>query len=143
MKHLHSFDNFISESLYEINENSSSDVYFTIPWIRDNEKSKYKKINDVLNFAEKAIEALPDILERTNPGVFNVDDIGFELGPYNTQSVYVNKKKDMVPDYDKIKTDKEFKKYFEEAASNGYGFVNAPVAGKSKNFSSFFRLNKQ
>jgi len=138
MKYVKTFETHLAEvsnSSAEINE-AASEVYYTLDWNRDNEKKKYEYVNDMMDLAEKGMKALPDILEETNPDMFDLDSIGFAFKG-NAAFVFANIKKEFKPygvNYSKIEDDKEFRKYFDLASSNLDSY-------SSKMFSSYFRLD--
>jgi hypothetical protein len=131
MKHLQTFESFSDEAL-----NEAVDKYYTTAWARENEKNRADYTNKMIDLAEKAIKALPAILEECCPGVFDTKDLGFAFKG-NAAFVFANvanQKDRMGLDYGKIEDNKEFQKYFDLASSN-------LDSNSSRMFTSYFRLD--
>ncbi len=132
MKHIHTFESFSAEALNEAVGN------YTTAWARENEKNRAIYANKMIDLAEKAIKALPTILEDVCPGVFDTKDLGFEFVNASTAFVFANVKnqKDRIGglEYGKIEDNKDFQKYFDLAGAN-------LDSGSSRMFSSRFRLS--
>jgi len=126
--------------LYESAEviNEAVTKYYTVEWNRNDAKEIFDYKNKIMDLAEKGMKALPAILEETNPGLFDVDNIGFAFKG-NAAFVFANTKDGsykgrMNIDYDKIEDNKEFKNYFDMASMN-------LDSGSQREFSSYFRLD--
>lgn len=150
MKHITSFESFVGEGAFhaaladarkqggldESTLNEAVDQYYTVDWNRTNEKNIFDYKNKMMDLAEKALAALPAILEETNPGLFDVENLGFAFKG-NAAFVFANakgKKERFALDYGKIEDNKEFGKYFDLASANLDSY-------SAKNFSSYFRLD--
>jgi len=166
MKHVTSFESFVNESAfhaalanakkqglkefefqgkkYPVHEdamdestlNEASNKYYTIDWNRDNEKQMYDYKIKTLDFAEKAIKALPKILDECCPDTFDTENLGFAFRG-NTNFVYANipdAKKRIGVDYSALEKNQEFAKYFDDAGAN-------LEAQSNKMYCSSFRLN--
>lgn len=133
MKHLPTFDSFLSES-ETLNE--SVDKTYTVAWNRDNEKRRYDYMTKMMDLADKAIKALPAILEDCCPGAFDTKDLGFAFKG-NAAFVFANvvdQKVKFSVDYGKIQDNKEFQKFFDMASFN-------LDSSSQRMFSSYFRLD--
>ena len=65
------------EALKEGAINEATDKYYTVDWNRDAEKAIFDYRNKVMNLADAAIKALPAIFDDCCPDIFDVDNLGF------------------------------------------------------------------
>ena len=125
MKHLETFESFLNEA----NLLNESVKYYTVAWNRDNEKNRYDYLTKMMDLADKAMKALPAILEECCPGVFDTKNLGFTFRG-NTALVFANfVDRERYGLYGKIEINKEFQKFFDAAGKDNSGM-----------FSAFFRL---
>jgi hypothetical protein len=90
----------------------------TFEYLRDAARSTYDWTMKNLSFGTNALAVLPVILERTVPGVYDLDSFYVEQKG-NQFYIYVNAKNDNIAiDYQRIERDTEFKKYFETGGIN-------------------------
>jgi hypothetical protein len=119
----------------DLNE-AAKDKNYEISFWENHAKSIYDYKTKMYDFAKKAIDALPKILEECCPGKFDVDTIGFgERG--NAFFVYVNllDSKDRIGfNYTDLEDSKDIREYFDIVGSNF-------DSSSQRMYTTSFRLN--
>lgn len=130
MKHLETFESFLNEA--KLNEVRSYEAAYLATYRRQ-EDERHRGMLELFDFADTAMKALPAIMKKNTPGIFNTRDLGFGMPPgSSTAYVFAN---GTVADLTSVETDdvkraletlnrtKEFQKYFD------YGALNSTTTG--------------
>jgi hypothetical protein len=92
----------------------------TFEYLRDEARTTYDWTMKNVNFGAKALGALPGILERAVPGVYDLGSF-YVKRKGNEFYIFVNAINENTPiDYDTIGRDPEYKKYFENSGMNTF-----------------------
>ena len=168
MKHVTTFNDFISESAFhaalakakdegleefdfqgklypvkkgalkegeDLNE-AAADKHYEITWWETNAKAIYDYKTKMYNFAKKAIDELPTILEDCCPGKFDLKTLGFaEKGNAFFIFANLNDSKDRIGfSYSELEDNKDAKRFFDIMGTN-------LDSSSQRMYTSSFRLN--
>jgi len=119
----------------DLNE-AAKDKYYTVDWAQENAKAIYDRKTKIYAFAQKALDALPKILEDCCPGKFDLDTLGFsEKGNAFFIFANLNDPKDRLGfDYSSLEDNADFAKFFDMAGTN----LDMP---SQRMYTSSFRLD--